>query len=606
MREIFKQGILSLHVYLVLFLTTPAFSQVATSSLQTLETKSAALTKPALDRPLPLDLVMTVDPSREVRVATGIIGRDQTIVSIPYLYRRTAVLTEDLIASRLVVFNYVPYVHLKAGAVGYWAGEFEVVPASNPAMSSGATPSQSRDSSVWCFFGVNTFNVPTHACIQSNEDSDAVLSMAGSRWYISDITYSETFPVSQFKFEERPLKIGDDLRLEYRFREWDTNDVDVLMYANGEQLFNRAAKRLFDGSAIYVTPAGEVKLTQVGKSRSEAQATLASTSVDPPPPPSLILKSSHYSPEDWATIIKHFDERIQEIESQISRLEKVQLPLLDVAIVGEDREDFFPIKWRDVVLRRTVRPGELFKQKASPLNRPDRFGVTGAILYRPLNEMGRRLLCLDSNDKIKQPVTVSIFKTHCLEDDDGDGKYEWLLKNPLFSRSNDFTISSLHSYSDLKRTGIIPVERAPLQDLPYVPVELIASGITQQIRSIDGQYRPSEYRFSFKMVDPAYIKFPYMNSLVIHNYNVALDRNGTGELRAVDGTLLIEVRNAKLDGSAEVRLHGLLKPGLGPIFDHATEINKAKKLLAAYKSLAASAREDRDVDLNPLYSEDYN
>jgi hypothetical protein len=593
-------GILSLST---LLLAPHALAQEqAAPSPESLE--GATLLESPVSSALPLDEIMMLDPSREVRVASGVVGRDQTLVSVPYSYRRTAVLTADLISLRKAWLIPKPQVTLKAGAIGYWAGRFYERPKDiyANALISSAPSKASGYTDVWCFFGVDARDKPYSTCVRTNEDFDYELLFAGSRWYLPNITYEEVSTVAQLKFEERPVQFEQDLRLEYRFREWDAGDVDVLLYANGVQLSNRPARRQPDGSALYRSPAGELRLTQVGNSRQEANVTLTRNATSGTTKQPLVLKLSSMTPEDREKYVKRATTRLELARKRLASYETRVSQPLEVRVVGQDREGFFPIKWRDVLVRRSIQPAQVYRQKSSPQNRPDRFGAANALLINPLNEIDRRMLCLLPNGSVKQPEGINSKAYHCLEDRNGDGKYEWLIKDPTFFPN--FMTENLYAFTSLETAGPVEVEIAPKPPLEFFNFDLIATGISKQTLAEDGQYRPAEYRFSLRDMSDRSLHMQYMNSPVIRNYNVELDRNGSGELRAADGTLLLEVRNAKMNGSAEVKLHALLKPGIGPIFDHSYEINRAKKALAAWEAIAASARAGEDLDLSLVLAEE--
>jgi hypothetical protein len=193
---------------------------------------------------------------------------------------------------------------------------------------------------------------------------------------------------------------------------------------------------------------------------------------------------------------------------------------------------------------------------------------------------------------------------HCIQDTDGDGKYEWLIKDPVFPQKPAFMLAEVYTHTDLRRTNPIEVEPAPSQDLPISTADLIATGIASRIMTPEGHYRPNIYRFSFKMRAPEYVKRPTTSSTVIKNFDVELDRNGAGQLRSSNGTLLIEVRNAKMDGSAEVRLHNILEPGIGPIFDRETDLQYARKFKQGFEAIAVNARTGQPIDMSVFMSPD--
>jgi hypothetical protein len=180
----------------------------------------------------------------EVRVTPGVVRRNEAIISVPFSYIRTGVLRSDVRGS---MFRQI---HGTAGSPAYWAGQFNG-PVSGPY-------------DVWCVFPLSDGRGPPSPYCAARPRQYATATVLNPNnprfFFVIRFSYGATL-VSPFDIEERDVEVEPDLRLEYRFREWDRDDLDLTIYSARSLAHVFSVPRNPDGSADLDTLAGRVHLT---------------------------------------------------------------------------------------------------------------------------------------------------------------------------------------------------------------------------------------------------------------------------------------------------------------------------------------------------------
>jgi|CXWL01.1.fsa_nt_gi hypothetical protein len=175
----------------------------------------------------------------EVRVTPGVVRRNEAIISVPFSYIRTGVLRSDI---RDSLFGLVQGT---VGSPAYWAGQYGPY-------------------DVWCIFPRNDGRDDTRPyCLAKSQSVEwaTVLNPNNPRFFVT-LAYDSMGPrVSPIEIEERDVEVEPDLRLEYRFREWDRDDLDLTVYSARRLAYVFSVPRNPDGSADLDTLAGRVHLT---------------------------------------------------------------------------------------------------------------------------------------------------------------------------------------------------------------------------------------------------------------------------------------------------------------------------------------------------------
>lgn len=192
-------------------------------------------------------------------VVAETVGPGETIVAFPYVFRRTAVLTQDVTGYSILVRGVLA----PAGSVGFHAGSFS------------AQAIDSRD--VWCFLPPQGAAKTKTLCLMPGPKWAAILPKVDPYDIVSFNGYSPNYanlPV----FEEKPVQIPGDLRLEYRFAGWKGEDAVIVRWVNGRKSETTRLRKAPDGHVRLHTLAGDYRLDPAPGDPARAKVT-------PPPPP---------------------------------------------------------------------------------------------------------------------------------------------------------------------------------------------------------------------------------------------------------------------------------------------------------------------------------
>ncbi|MCA3693928.1 hypothetical protein [Aquidulcibacter sp.] len=506
--------------------------------------------------PLELNMVMLVRDGAEVRVASGAVNRGEALVSIPFKYRRTAELTEDLVIPGL--FGNGERILLKAGATGYWAGRFSSLTVNSTTLN-GIPIRQSYGQmsyvQIWCFFGSNDKGKAASACVQLLEDGRAEYIITGRPYLLKNFSVQGASEVLKFSFQEKEVEVLPDLRMEYRFVEWDTKDVDVDFMIQGVWIDSLPAQREADGSALLETPAGNLRLRPLGSDRLKAMASLE----QPSKPAEKVEAPARL---DQETLQKTMLGIAQIVEAEANRLDNSVPTRMQVATPAQIDPSPRPIRAGEVVARQTIRPVRAFTQDTSPLNRPTRFGPPGALLFQVSQGNDPTMLCWRNPEQMAQTAPdqqQNRVQSYCLEDYDKDGRYEVLWKNPVFAEGTRYLLQGRSSRTVLNQPDSPPISVQPADPslLPPETIELVYLGVSDEKLNETGAVIPESLKFQWR-----YATFPGGSPEItgIFMFEVNVSKEGSGQYHIGDQPVLI-VRDVKADSNPNLQVQGFYPLG---------------------------------------------
>lgn len=190
--------------------------------------------------------------------AASLAAPGESIVTFPFAFTRTAVLTQDL------TYADAKGARARAGAPGFLVGNFTL-----------SRPGIAPRWNMWCFLSWPESQPADWACslVQDSAGSNEVRSTAVEITNPYDVTAIKKLgrasrgPV----FEERQVAIPGDLRLEYRFKRWTLRTAEIEVRAGGRWSSDLALPRRADGSALLETPAALYRLTPAPGEATKAE-----------------------------------------------------------------------------------------------------------------------------------------------------------------------------------------------------------------------------------------------------------------------------------------------------------------------------------------------
>jgi hypothetical protein len=197
-------------------------------------------------------------------VSSATVERGGSIIRIPFRYRHTAVLTQDVVGYSITVSG----VQAPAGSPGYYAGTF----------SGGVSPAGPRGpKDMWCFLPRVAGGEREHLCLLRNVAGVAAIAPTRMNPYLWTQFAPATGTFDYVRtpiFERRPVEIPGDLTLEYRFGGWSDSAARVTEYAAGREVREFTLPRNADGTATLRTIAGTIAIAPVSTERNGAAITL--------------------------------------------------------------------------------------------------------------------------------------------------------------------------------------------------------------------------------------------------------------------------------------------------------------------------------------------
>lgn len=184
-------------------------------------------------------------------VQAGPVHRGGALVTIPYRYRHTAVLTQDVTGFSFTVRG----VQAPAGSPGYYAGTF----ASNYGSRNGAP------FDMWCFLPRAAGGSRDAICLLRNLPGLAAIAPTRNNpylWYqFSPMTGTFDY-VRTPMFERRRIDLPVELALEYRFGGWRGEDAQVALHAVGRHVADLPVPRDSTGRPRLSTIAGSFVISK--------------------------------------------------------------------------------------------------------------------------------------------------------------------------------------------------------------------------------------------------------------------------------------------------------------------------------------------------------
>jgi len=186
--------------------------------------------------------------------ATGAVGEGTALVTIPFAYRRTAVITQDVKGYSFTV----PGVQVPAGTPGYFAGSF-----TQSGGYRGFLQSQPMD--MWCFFPSAAGGKRENICLLRNTPKRAAIAPTRMNPYLwtrfSPMTGTFDY-VDTPIFKEQPVTLPIAPELEYRFVRWKGETPLIHMFTMGKFVSESAVTRDAGGNSLIRTIAGSFAISK--------------------------------------------------------------------------------------------------------------------------------------------------------------------------------------------------------------------------------------------------------------------------------------------------------------------------------------------------------
>lgn len=180
----------------------------------------------------------------------GPVRSGEPLVTIPYRYRHTAVLTQDVTGFSFTVRG----VQAPAGSPGYYAGTF-----------TGAGSGNGAPFDMWCFLPRAAGGSRETLCLLRNMPTLAAIAPTRSNpylWYqFSPMTGTFDYVRTPI-FERRRVDLPLDLALEYRFAGWRGEEARIALHAVGRHVMDLPASRDASGRPRLPTIAGSFVITK--------------------------------------------------------------------------------------------------------------------------------------------------------------------------------------------------------------------------------------------------------------------------------------------------------------------------------------------------------
>ncbi len=189
------------------------------------------------------DVIEATEPAT---LAGGAVQDGGVLISFPFRYRHTAVLTENVVGFSITVSG----VQAPAGSPGYYAGTF-----------AGGPRGQTAD--LWCFLPRVAGGERENLCLLRTSPSLAAIAPTRLNPYI----WSQFAPatgtfdyVNAPVFERRDVEIPVNLVFEYRFERWRGDTLHFVEYAGGQRAHEWMFPRNAEGFVLLRTVAGDFRV----------------------------------------------------------------------------------------------------------------------------------------------------------------------------------------------------------------------------------------------------------------------------------------------------------------------------------------------------------
>lgn len=208
-----------------------------------------------------------IEPTGGHDLATAPVGRGETLIKVPFRYRTTAILTEDVKGFSITVGGTLA----PAGAPGYFAGGFS-------SLNGGIPAGDTRE--MWCFFRPDRDSSDPRDPICLLRDKSAIAAIAPTR--LSPYLWTSFSPMTgTFDYAHTPIfqvqaiDLPVALTLDYRFAGWDNGIAEVELFIRDKEVRTLRGRVRADGGQVIDTLAGELSIRAVPGQPDRAEASLA-------------------------------------------------------------------------------------------------------------------------------------------------------------------------------------------------------------------------------------------------------------------------------------------------------------------------------------------
>lgn len=188
-----------------------------------------------------------IEAAGEPVIAQGAVQKGQTLLTIPYAYRYTAVLTEDVKGYSFTVSG----VQAPAGSPGYFVGSF--VQSNNYGPMETNAPMD-----MWCFLPKVAGGKRDNICFLRNQPKFAAIAPTRMNPYLWTSFAPATGSFDYVRtpiFERQAVTLPFSPVLEYRFTGWEKNAASFEIYTMGKPAGTVSALK---------DPGGDYRLRTVG------------------------------------------------------------------------------------------------------------------------------------------------------------------------------------------------------------------------------------------------------------------------------------------------------------------------------------------------------
>jgi len=209
----------------------------------------------------------------------GTVHPDETLLSIPYAYRYTAVVTEDVKGYSFTVGG----VQAPAGSPGYYAGSFF---SSRDYERARQTPPMD----MWCFLPQVAGGKRENICLLRNHPKRAAIAPTRLNPYL----WSSFAPMTgSFDYVNTPIFKRQEVELpfqpvlEYRFINWKNDVAWVELYSMGSFVTRRSIAKNSNGEYRLRTVGGDFLLE---KDSADSNAVRITVATGEPPKTSFLIR----------------------------------------------------------------------------------------------------------------------------------------------------------------------------------------------------------------------------------------------------------------------------------------------------------------------------
>jgi hypothetical protein len=306
---------------------------------------------------------------------------------------------------------------------------------------------------------------------------------------------------------------------------------------------------------LVTTPAGILRLRQSGDDRRTATVTLENAIAPAPKPePSQEAKEA-----EMKVRLLAFAEAIENRAKVLDNERPLRAHVVSLAQV-----DAAPriVQRGEVVARQTIRPLRAFTQDTRPLGRTNgRFGSTGSTLFEAIWDGGPPALCWRNPQQLEAYSTRSYgnVDSFCLQDMDGDGKYEVLWKRPRFAPGTRYVLAGWDMRTVLNGDEGPPITVRPADPatLPPETIEMTYVGVSDEGMNQAGVVKAEAIDFNW-----TFASFPQSSSatLPFKSLSIKLDADGNGKI-SDNGRDTIRVSGVTGNSQARIQFLGFFLLG---------------------------------------------